>query len=154
MINYIIGDLFTTPDTVIVHGCNSKGVMGSGVAKIVKDLYPKAFKEYASYCDAILEDHLDESTYMGHIVTVPQSDGRIICNMITQKNYGKYPHKYVSYDAIDRGMQLLNACASVPQYKSISMPKIGATRGGGDWDIIEQIIKSRCKDINVNVYYL
>lgn len=29
------GDLFETPHKIIVHGCNAKGVMKSGVAAII-----------------------------------------------------------------------------------------------------------------------
>jgi len=47
MIEHKIGDLFSNTEGYIVHGCNAQGVMGSGVAKIVKDQYFDAFKRYA-----------------------------------------------------------------------------------------------------------
>ena len=37
-IEYRQGDLFQTDVRHIVHGCNAQGVMGKGVAKLVKDL--------------------------------------------------------------------------------------------------------------------
>lgn len=43
---YIHGDLFAVNSGIILHGCNSHGVMGSGVAKTFKKLYPEAFKKY------------------------------------------------------------------------------------------------------------
>ena len=49
-IEYRNGDLFSTEIKYILHGCNSRGVMGSGVAFIVKNLYPKAFEEYNIWC--------------------------------------------------------------------------------------------------------
>jgi hypothetical protein len=36
-IEYIKGDLFTTKCKYIAHGCNSQGVMGPGVAKLIKE---------------------------------------------------------------------------------------------------------------------
>ena len=47
-IEYRQGDLFQTDVRHIVHGCNAQGVMGKGVAKLVKELYPKAYNEYLS----------------------------------------------------------------------------------------------------------
>lgn len=156
MITYIKGDLLSTPDRVIVHGCNAQGVMGSGVAKAIREKYPKAFEDYKRICGNWHHQKypVPESEYMGFVQSVVQPDGRIICNAITQRNYGKDGNKYVSYDAIDKAMQILGACRNVPVYQNISMPKIGAGLGGGDWGVIEAIIKHRLVGINVSVYYL
>ena len=42
MIRYEKGDVLTTNDDIIIHGCNSAGVMGAGVALAIKRKYPKA----------------------------------------------------------------------------------------------------------------
>ena len=47
-IEYRKGDLFQTEIKTIVHGCNAQGVMGSGVAKIIRDKYPKAYDRYVA----------------------------------------------------------------------------------------------------------
>ncbi len=44
-INYVNGDLFATDIKTIVHGCNAQGVMGSGVAKSIRENFPKAYDE-------------------------------------------------------------------------------------------------------------
>ena len=153
MITYIHGDLFTTPDTVIVHGCNAAGVMGSGVAKTIKEKYPKAFQDYHKFCTAGYK--LEE--VMGRNIFSEQPDGKIIVNSITQPSYGRaFGIRFCSYDAIDDCMQRLFMECEERGIISISMPKIGAGLGGGSWDVIEKIIEQHFlgSGINVNVYFL
>lgn len=152
MITYKKGDLFTTPDTYIVHGCNAEGVMGSGVAKIVKEKYPQAFQDYYEYCQ------LRDSNYLlGFIKPSTQPDGKVIINAITQLGYGHRGGRFVSYDAVDDCMLAVQGFLKITQQptpSNISMPKIGAGLGGGNWDIIEQIIKSHLWMHNVTVWEL
>lgn len=78
-IEYINGDLFSTNVRTIAHGCNAQGVMGSGVAKIVKALYPEAFSEYRAV-------NIKSGLVLGEIITVPcKNKDKIIINAITQK---------------------------------------------------------------------
>ena len=49
MIKYEKGDLLTNvkdPNVFIAHGCNCRGVMGSGFALQVKMMYPKVYETY------------------------------------------------------------------------------------------------------------
>ena len=46
MLKYQIGNLLTAPQKCIAHQVNCQGVMGSGVAKAIKNEYPKVYKEY------------------------------------------------------------------------------------------------------------
>ena len=143
-INYIKGDLFTSKDLLIAHGCNDCGVMGSGVAKTIKERFPAAYEGYKNG-----DHHL-----LGHNIYV-NCDGVVIANCITQKGYGFAGDKrFVSYDAVDSCMsRLCNYCIRYG-IKSISIPKIGAGLGGGDWAIIEKIIERAFKDVTVNIYVL
>jgi O-acetyl-ADP-ribose deacetylase (regulator of RNase III) len=151
MIKYIEGNILNCKEKVIAHGCNAHGVMGSGVAKILRDKYPEIFPTYQALC-------LGEGNIMGDIVFVPaQSDNIVICNMITQQNYGKSGSKFVSYDAIDDCFHNFKLVNMMKQLNTgLAIPKIGAGLGGGDWDIIEKIIeKASTKhgyDVTVYVY--
>lgn len=147
-INYIKGDLFSTPDRFIVHGCNSQGVMGSGVAKLIREKYPKAYDDYRKkYVEG--GNKLD----LGILIpSSPQPDKRFIINAITQGGYGYDGQKFASYDAIDMVMKKLSVVISVDD--PISMPKIGAGLGGADWNVVEAIIKARLPKHTINVYYL
>lgn len=148
-IEYRIGDLFSTDIDYILHGCNAKGVMGSGVAKIVKERFPKAYDEYAQWCY--------KGFRLGQVLIVP-TNGKFIINAVTQQNYGKVaeqlgpnPKRYVSYDAVAEIMNNLNLTLSG---SVIAMPTIGASLGGGDWNVIAAIIESELKDVQAVVYRL
>ncbi len=72
-------------------------------------------------------------------------------NLITQENYGKDKRRYVSYDAIDVGFKDIFRSLG-DSNKCFSIPKIGAGRGGGNWDIISTIINSHTNGSRVNYY--
>lgn len=148
-IEYRKGDLFSTDVEMILHGCNSKGVMGSGVAKIVRERFPAAYEAYALWCS--------KGFRLGQYLAVPER-GKVIINAVTQQNYGKVadqtgpnPVRYVSYDAVAEIMHSLN---KVYAGSVIAMPTIGAALGGGDWSVISAIIESELTDVKAVVYQL
>lgn len=153
-ITYVKGDLFTTTDKIIVHGCNSHGIMGSGVAKIVKDKFPEAFEEYERACRKHVKSR---NVLLGtNVYALTQDGNRHIVNAITQLDMGPAPHRWVSYDAVDDCMWSLakDLTAVGRKGEPISMPQIGAGLGGGNWMVIEAIVASRLQDFPVNVYIL
>lgn len=146
MIQYKTGNLLDTPDSFIVHGCNAQGVMGSGVAKAIRDKYPAAYEDYKS----AIANHPYGEKLLGKVYACVMSDDKVILNAITQEFYGKDGKKYVSYDAIDEAMGRVAKFTKKP----ISMPKIGAGLGGGSWRIIEAIIEARLPEHVVTVWEL
>ena len=46
----IDGNIFDCTENIIVHQTNCQGVMGSGIAKQVKERYPEVFNAYYHYC--------------------------------------------------------------------------------------------------------
>jgi O-acetyl-ADP-ribose deacetylase (regulator of RNase III) len=147
-IEYITGDLFSTHIRTIVHGCNAQGVMGSGVAKIVREQYPEAYLAYRKVYESATDKHLS-SLPLG-AVYYSESRGKIILHAITQKFYGRDNRRYVSYDAISEAMKRINSM----EITEIAMPQIGAGLGGGDWTVISAIIESELKSVKPYVYIL
>ena len=146
-IQYINGDLFSTEYRHILHACNSKGVMGSGVAKTVRARYPKAYEEYTLWCS--------RGFRLGTSLLVDCGDKTII-NAVTQQNYGKVaeqtgpnPVRYISYDAV---AEIFTELEQLIPNATIAMPQIGASLGGGDWSVIAAIIESSCRTIQPIVY--
>lgn len=148
-IEYRKGDLFSTDIELILHGCNSKGVMGSGVARLVREQFPGTYEAYQLWCS--------KGFRLGQYLAVPER-GKVFINAVTQQEYGKVaeqlgpnPVRYVSYDAVAEIMHSLN---KVYTGSTIAMPMIGAALGGGDWAVISAIIESECKTIQPVVYQL
>lgn len=153
MINEIKGDLLSARG-VIVHGCNAQGVMGSGVAKAIKDKWPMVFEEYLAFMkpDHPKLVHLHAEWCMGRIQKVVVSDRVVVINAITQQNYGRDGKRYVSYDAIDRAfLAVERMCMLEPYYfhgarATINFPLIGCGLGGGHWPVVREIIEHRLPD--------
>jgi len=143
-IEYVKGDLFTTNIKYIIHGCNAQGVMGSGVAKIIRDRYPEAYQEYRRIYD--IEGELD----LGDVIWA-QSNGKWIGNAITQEFFGRETSRYVSYDAISNAMWQIN---KIDGMSEVAMPQIGAGLGGGDWNVIAAIIEAELTNVKPYVYVL
>jgi O-acetyl-ADP-ribose deacetylase (regulator of RNase III) len=96
-IKYIKSDLFSTLDDYIAHGVNCIGVMGAGVARTIKEKYPKAYEDYVEFCRGKNKPGL-----LGLVKASVQPDGKVILNCFTQEMYGRDGRRQVSYDAVDR----------------------------------------------------
>ena len=155
-IKYVKGDLFGTDIKCIAHGCNTAGVMGSGVAAVVKKKYPETYKTYALECK-LYELTGETDKLLGRTHVTKEGDLHIY-NMYTQGDFSRaygVDKRYASYDAISECFDAVNT--SIGTYledKRLAIPMIGAGLGGGDWDIIERIIEKSCPDIEVTVYQL
>jgi len=143
-IEYRKGDLLTTEVQHILHGCNRRGVMGSGVAKAIRDKYPQAYTDYNDvYNSCGLE--------LGTIVVSVQDDGTVMHNAITQNNYGRDASKvYVSYWAIAEVFRKLDSW----NIGEIAMPAIGAGLANGDWNVISAIIENTLVNTRPVVYVI
>ncbi len=121
-----VGDVFNEilsrdDDIVFVHGCNAKGVMGSGVAAIVKALFPAAYKAYKL-------GQKESGLHLGDTFCATINNVTVV-NAITQESYGRDGKQYVSYDAVIRAMEDV---VRISKDKPIHLPLIGGGLGGGD----------------------
>lgn len=131
-IQYRKGNLLNVEKGIIAHGCNSRGVMGSGVAFAVKKKYPQAFDAYVNFTVGGLRP-------LGAVSYCCITDDLIIANAITQDDYGTYK-RMVNYEAVAKAFEDIDDKAQ--RFKTeIHIPKIGAGLGGGSWRIIEAIIE-------------
>lgn len=148
MIEYRKGDLLNIKRGIIVHGCNAQGVMGSGVAKAVKEMYPGAFTQYSN-------DVMTNWAGLGDISVYTAVPGElIIVSAITQEFYGREPNtRYVSYDAIELCFARVFVLAEYIGV-SVHIPKIGAGLAQGNWNIISTIIESLQGDVTVKCWEL
>lgn len=145
MITYVTGDLLGATQTVIAHGCNNRGVMGSGVARQIRARWPNVYEVYEL-------KHRVFGLELGSIVPVATLDGKIIVNAITQDGFGRDGRVYVDYDAIESCFEIINQRVDSWEVTEVAMPRIGAGLGGGDWAIIESIIIRTAKNYTPVVY--
>ena len=143
-IEYVEGDLLKTEIRHIIHGCNARGVMGSGVAKAIRDKYPQAYRDYNDMYNS-------NGLELGQICVSVQDDGKVIHNAITQKNFGRdTSNVYVSYWAIAEVFRKIESW----NVGTIAMPKIGAGLANGDWNVISAIIENTLVKTQPVVYVI
>lgn len=148
---YKHGDLMKATERFIVHGCNAQGVMGSGVAKLIRDKYPQAYNEY-------VDAHRTNGLLVGQTIWVNTHPHAII-NAITQEFYGRDENVvYASYDGIRAAFNQINATAGMPEsdafgkVDAVALPLIGAGLANGRWSIISKIIEEEATNFQPVVY--
>lgn len=125
-LNHSSGDLLAQAEKgkyhVIVHGCNCFCTMGAGIAKQIREKYPRAY-------------HADKATKAGDkskLGTYSVSNGKTfdIINAYTQYNFsGGYNKDLFEYDAFQKVLDKL-----LEDYpgKRFGFPYIGMGLAGGD----------------------
>lgn len=124
----------------IIHGCNIHNTFGSGIAAQIREQLPNAAR-VDSMTKAGDRNKLGLFTLACEVV----DDGHAvrIFNAYTQGSYGRRG-VHVDYDGLNRafmGIKLLYDLDPNLTPIRFGIPKIGALRGGGDWDVISAIIE-------------
>lgn len=135
MFEYVKGNIVTGDYTIFCQQVNCKHRMGSGLARQIRNAYPEVYREYMNIQEQIL----------GYILPVFTTDGRICVNMFAQDNYGKDGKCYTNYTAFKDCLTALVGFISDHHIKedvTIAFPYgIGCGLGGGNWIIIQDLIK-------------
>ena len=141
MIIYLEGDLLESNVDYICHQVNCRGVMGSGIAKQIRQKFPEVYRVYRErYEDAVcVLDTTDRMLGSADIVQIPGSSQHVV-NMYAQQGYGYNGKCYTSYKAFKFILQELKK--DIPTDCTIGFPKgIGCGLGGGDWTVISKMIE-------------
>lgn len=145
-LTYTEGNALLAKVDVLAHGTNSIGVMGAGIAAQIARRWPHINRAYHAACQ---EDDLLGSTQVLATGDPPGTAGpRFVANVMTQ-TLSKVPFTHaqqrnVEYDATDAALHHLCEILETSGLRecAIAMPRIGAGLGGGDWNILEAIIRS------------
>jgi O-acetyl-ADP-ribose deacetylase (regulator of RNase III) len=143
MINTIKGNVLDVENTVIVHCVNCQGVMGSGIAREIRERYPSAYELYRKiYEQGLLQ--------LGSVSYAEVEGNRIIANAAGQDHYG-HDKVHVDYDATRYCFAQINSYMEqffYPDLKidTVSFPLFGCGLAGGDWNIVSKIIDEELSD--------
>lgn len=140
MIKYVYGDLLDSPAQVLVNTVNTVGVMGKGIAKDFKSMYPKMFLQYKKICENNLLD-------IGKlwIYYTPQ---KWILNFPTKKHW----RSKSEYEYIKLGLEKFVATYKEKKITSIAFPKLGCGNGGLDWEVVRPIMEEYLDSLPIDVY--
>jgi O-acetyl-ADP-ribose deacetylase (regulator of RNase III) len=152
-LEYRVGNLIDTECDFIAHGCNAQGVMGSGVAKALKEWHPKV---YDGYREAYISNR--NSLPMGAIIPISNVHGKTVINCITQEFYGRESIVYLDYmalaDCLEHIETYITEVLGLPEGTEVAFPKIGAGLAGGDWTIISKLLEVGSSKIVPIIYVL
>lgn len=138
MIVYVEGNLFDSPARVLVNAVNTMGVMGRGVAKQFRDIYPDMYEAYRRAC---ARKELPVGGLMMH-----RTPNKTILNFPTKRHW-RYPSK-VEY--IEAGLRTFVECYEQLGLSSVAFPQLGCGTGGLDWKSeVHPLMESYLKDLPI-----
>jgi O-acetyl-ADP-ribose deacetylase (regulator of RNase III) len=153
-IKYIIGDA-TNPqgegNKIIPHVCNDKNRWGAGFVLALSRRWDAPEKVYRA----------EKNYVLGNVQIVQVEPDITVINMITQHDVkatfvpfakGVTAAPPIRYDALKTCLQKVNEYAK-EHNATVHGPRFGAGLSGGDWNIIEQIIKETIT-VHVTIYDL
>lgn len=160
MITHKIGNLLESDCNFICHQVNCQGVMGSGIAKQIRDKWPEVYDDYKSHYSAALENGW---YLLGDCIgtcikydTVTKNKVYII-DFFSQDKYLPRNICHTNYQAFRTCCSKLHSTVksmNIPN-KKIGFPyKIGCGLAGGDWNTITTIIEEELGDLEVEIYKL
>ena len=164
MLEIISGDIFETNCKVIAHQVNCIGVMGSGLAKEIKNRWSNVFFEYLE----VIKD-MDHNCLGGCLIVKVEPE-KYVANLFGQYYYNGYfkdlrlylqqpperrPYisengeiiRFTNYEALYLSLSRLKSEMIKHKVDSVSFPwGLGSNRGGGNWEIVKAMIEDIFKD--------
>lgn len=147
MVTNFTGSVFASNAPVIAHQVNCKGVMGGGIALQVRQRYPSVFTVYKAMCKKTQPENL-----LGTIqpCLCGGAQERWIVNCFAQDGYGT-DKQHTNYQALEQCLRELRKWAIAHGHKKIAIPYgMGCGLGGGDWQIVSDILKKVFHDNRVD----
>lgn len=121
-VEHKIGDIFTTNLPAIGHGVNLHGVMGSGIAVLVRRNFPEIFQPYATHCR-------NKTLTTGKMLPVKTESGIWVFNLASQDK----PGANARLEWLEQSVEASFGFAELHNIEGFALPRIGAGVGGLKW---------------------
>lgn len=141
MITYVQGGFFTSPATVLVNTVNTVGIMGKGIAREFKAIYPEMFEIYRSACE--------RGEFTIGTLQFYRSEHKSVLNFPTKRHWKAKSQ----LPDIEAGVKTF-----VEQYEelgigSIAFPPLGCGNGGLDWEgQVRPLMETYLNPLPIDVY--
>jgi O-acetyl-ADP-ribose deacetylase (regulator of RNase III) len=145
-VSYVIGDIFTTELPALGHGVNIYGVMGSGIAVIVRKTYPDVFPPYAEACRM-------STLAPGSMLPVKVTPDKWVLNLASQDKPG--PHAKMEW--LSSAVRTSFEFAVGAGLEGFAIPRIGAGIGGLEWEDVKielENIASEFPNVKLEIWSL
>lgn len=143
------GDIFNSNADVIAHQVNALGGFGSGIAKTIKEKFPRVCEQYKK---AIAEGSLKLGMCQVVRTNPNNEDNRLIANLCGQYSFGREEKRYTNYEAIYNALDKLSQYCVSNNIKSVAFPyKMSCGLAKADWNVILAMIESNFKNTEIIV---
>lgn len=153
MLKYKKGDLIQAAKSgevnVIAHQCNCFNNMGAGIAPQIKKAFPEAW----------LADNATEKgdkEKLGRL-SYAKSGDVLVFNLYGQYGWWKQKDDSLNtdYNMLRKSLEQMSRMLFAKRNEvKIGLPRIGCGLGGGNWEIVSQIIEEEFSDFDVTIYDL
>jgi O-acetyl-ADP-ribose deacetylase (regulator of RNase III) len=141
MITYVVCDLFESPARVLVNTVNTVGVMGKGIARDFKRIYPDMFTQYQRLCE--------QGTFDIGNLWLYKTPHKWVLNFPTKKHW-RQPSRP---EYIEAGLMKFANTYHVHGITSISFPLLGCGNGELDWETqVQPLMEQYLRPLPVRVY--
>lgn len=140
MLRFVQTNVFGSPAQTIVNTVNTVGVMGKGIAKEFKRLYPSMFSEYAQFCS-------NQELTIGAL-HVWRGANKWVLNFPTKTTWRK-PSKL---EYIERGLHTFRSHYATLGIRSISFPPLGCGNGELEWSEVKPLMIQYLHGLDIPVW--
>ena len=141
MITYVACDLFQSPARVLVNTVNTVGVMGKGIAKDFKFIYPDMFRKYQRMCE------------MGAFgigdLWLHKTPNKWILNFPTKRHWRNPSEPQYIEDGLRKFAEMYH----IYGITTISFPKLGCGNGELDWETqVQPLMESYLRGLPISAF--
>jgi O-acetyl-ADP-ribose deacetylase (regulator of RNase III) len=145
---FLKGNILDADYGIIGHQVNCQLVMGAGLAKQIREKYPKVFEDYQRVMRSTSPDRR-----LGKCQMVEIAPTRLyIANLFGQFHYLPRKIRHTDYTALGMALRNLQKWRKMwqPEQLPVYLPSgLGCGLAGGDWDIVQGIIRDSIPDANI-----
>lgn len=130
--NHILGDILEVPaGSVIFHQANTAGVMGAGLAKLIRQKFPECCAVYLQACRS-------GAAKLGDWFSAKSSSGVWVVHLVGQETFGR-TGVHTHYGALAKA--LFSAVHAFEGSSCYFPYRLGCGLGGGDWVVVRAILE-------------
>jgi len=132
----------------VVQVVNDKTVNwgGGGFAQAVRSRWPEVQEDFRDWAQ-----HHRNALELGNVRIVTLKGGDLsVASIVAQKGYGPSKSPRLRYTALRKGLETVAAAARA-EGASLHMPRIASGHAGGEWSVVEDLIRTICCDAGVSV---